>query len=240
MIDKKKYPLSILKAWSELLQNLRIKADSNNVLIKIIKDDGESFKVIDREEVFYFECHNPNLTKDLKPIIDINFSPRNENKTDVHSVNVLMSAVIGSFDRWLLRVQEYDLIPLTREEQFIKQYEDEFLHDYEIVDADADTHPFEHQKQLYFYKLLSDIEEQLAKESPTDENIILIVKEAQDLKNNIQNFTKKVAFRKFAKIYARMKKHGIKFFLEVWDLAKKEGIKKLLNEGFETIGDFIK
>ncbi|WP_415579131.1 hypothetical protein, partial [Flavobacterium psychrophilum] len=115
------------------------------------------------------------------------------------------------------------------------KYEEEFYSDFEILDEDAEVNPFEHDKQIFTYNLLEYVETELQKSNSEDEEIENLISETIALKNNLQNLTKKVVIRKMSIIFSKVKKKGLKLFLDIIDVAKKEIIKKALYGGIGEI-----
>lgn len=145
----------------------------------------------------------------------------------------MIASVEGNFTQWLNNVKAYDEISLTADEERSKQYEKEFFEEYKILDEDADTAAFEHEKQIFLYNLLTNLQEQLRLENKDDPKIIEIIEQSENLKNNIQNPTKRKVVREMSKIYAKIKKHGLKLLLNVWEDTKKEAFKRLISAAFD-------
>lgn len=142
-----------------------------------------------------------------------------------------MKDVQNFFNMWIGMIEEYNTISINEEDSFTRQYEEEFYHEFEIVDADADTSAFDHKRQMAIYKLLSAIESKLKLDYPNDQEITAIIEETKELKNNIQNRTKRAVVKGLSKIMAKIKKHSLKYLQEFWDETRKEAYKQLLRGG---------
>jgi hypothetical protein len=236
-MNKKDYPLSVLADWARTLKDFRAKALKNSDILSIKEDNEDAFEVVDKDGIFFYRVTNPRIIPNsLQTLFTINYAPVNRSNTEAYKNEVFAKDIATNFETWLNIIMEYETITLTEEEQFARQYEAEFEQEFTIVDEDADTKSFEHEKQVGLYNLLTYIEERIPEVADNkDETVIEIIEEAGVLKNNIQRLTKKKVIQSLSKLFAKIKMKGIKLFIEVIDIAKKEAIKKLIGEGADYV-----
>jgi len=243
-MSKKDYPLSLVRDISKLIKEFQKLAFENEDIIEKVEDKKYLILLRDREHpTFYFSVFNPNQANNYTSYFEFEFLPQSDVKLTQVSYNNDLPTVLKHFSIWINLLREYDAIELNQEDYITKQYEEEFFHEFEIVDEDAYTKPFEHEKQVFLYNLLTHVEIELNKKMGNGEDsnteVQEIINETITLKENIQNLSKKNAIRKLSKIYAKIKKHGIKLFQDILNEAKKEIIKRTLSGGMNEIGDWI-
>ncbi|MEI6949935.1 hypothetical protein V9K67_22300 [Paraflavisolibacter sp. H34] len=240
-MNKKNLPLSLLKDTDQLLKEFQKLTFENEDIIHKIDDDKSLLLFRDKEHPsFYFQVTTPNQTSDHRSFFHFQFVPHNEHSIERNATfNNALPEVVKNFNYWISLLRQYNEINLSEEDFITQQYEEELFHEFEIVDDDAYIKPFEHEKQIFLYKLLTYVESELKKEDNRDVKIQELICETQDLKENIQNLTKKNVIRKLSKIFAKVKKHGIKLFQEVLNEAKKELIKKALSGGIDEISSLM-
>lgn len=240
-MQKKDYPLSLLKDINNLLKEFQRLLFENEDIIEAVEHEKYLVYLRDKEHhAFYFHVTNPNQTSDYRSFFNFTYLPQSDlTLTNKTSFNNDLSTVIQNFNIWVELLRQYNEINLTEEDYITKQYEEELYHEFEIVDEDAHIKPFEHEKQVFLYKLLTYIETELQEKANGDIEIQQIISDTQDLKDNIQNLTKKKAIRRLSRIFAKVKKHGIKLFQDVLNEAKKEIIKRALGGGLDEIGNWI-
>ncbi len=240
-MQKKDYPLSLLKDISKLLKEFQKLLFENEDIIEAV--DHEKYLVFFRDKEhhsFYFHVSNPNQTSDHRTFFNFTYLPQSDvTLTNKTSFNNDFTTVVQNFNIWIQLLRQYNEINLTEEDYITKQYEEELYNDFEILDEDAHINPFEHEKQVFVYKLLTYIETVLQEKANGEVEIQQIISETQDLKSNVQNLTKKNVVRRLSRILAKVKKHGIKLFQDVLNEGKKEIIKKALNGSFDEIGNWI-
>jgi hypothetical protein len=234
-INPKNYPLVLAQDIEKVLREFKKLAAQNSDLIKEI--DSESCLVYLQDsdhKDFIFLINQPHQTRG-KSHFHLVYHPQNQMSFDQTNYDGEISEMANHFNTWIGILKAYERITLTEEDQFTKQYEDEFYQEFEIVDKDAETNPFEHRQQEALYKLLTYVEVQLIAIENKDSEIDKIIAETNDLKNNIQNLTKKRVIERLARIFAKIKKNGLKLFLDIIDVAKKEAIKKALYGGIDEL-----
>src|SRR4051794_34729727 len=91
------------------------------------------------------------------------------------------------------------------------------------------------ENQIKIYHLIEQLQSRLLYHAASNSQIKEIIDDAEVLKNNIQNMHQSVAGKKVAKLFARIKKVGIKVLLDVVDIGYKETIKFCLHGGIYSI-----
>ncbi len=235
-MNKRDYPLSLSKDIQKLINYIKLEVVRNENFIESNKSEDYFIQVIDKlDERFYFRIFNPNQSSNLVSFFNFQFAPANEASLNPVASNDEYETVINYFQSWLKIVKEYNDVTFTEKDYFTKKYEDEFYAEFEILDDDAEVNPFEHSKQIFIYNLLEYVVTELENNKNKDEEIDILISETIELKNNLQNLTKKVVIRKMSLIFSKVKKKGLKLFLDIIDVAKKEIIKKTLYGGINEI-----
>ncbi|HJS01410.1 MAG TPA: hypothetical protein VJ780_10790 [Flavobacterium sp.] len=238
MIDKKKHPLSLSKDIETILKNFRYYLSEYSSIIEK-KENDDLFYLFDKENPsFYFRIYRPNQASDFSSRFFLDYLPHNEKTFDEYSNNLPLTQVKSSFLNWIKLLEQFNSIDYEND-NFVKIYEEEYYAEFEILDEDVDEVPFNHERQLIMYNLLSLIENRLEKENSSNKKILEVLNETKELKNNIQNLTKKDVIKRLAKILAKTKKISLKLIIDIFDVAKKEIIKKGLQEGIDLLPKII-
>jgi hypothetical protein len=143
--------------------------------------------------------------------------------------------IVEYFSIWINILQDYNSVSFDQEEDFLKFYEEEIFSDFEIIDEDAETKPFDTNQQIILYTFLEATINYLEKKYINNEIVEDIINEANSLKNEIPSLTKRIASKRFSQVLAKIKKFNPITFKDVYDVAKKEVIKYLLLKGVETL-----
>ncbi|RZK29097.1 MAG: hypothetical protein EOO61_21170 [Hymenobacter sp.] len=144
------------------------------------------------------------------------------------------------FKKWLDMVKEYGTVRLTKKERFAAESAKQFYADFELTDEDANTAPFDNDKQVLVYKLLDFIKESVEQVEDGDpEEAKNIIYQIERLQQIIPSVTKAAVIKELSKVYAKVKSYSMKAFIAVYDVAKKELIKNYLNKGMHEMNDFI-
>ena len=125
---------------------------------------------------------------------------------------------------------------INKDNILLKEYEKEFYDAFEIIDDDADIKPYDLKTQVLIQNFLILSIKVLEKNKK--ENSYLI-QEAETLKNNIQNYTKRKTVKSLSLFLAKTRKKGLLLLKEILNVAKKELIKRGVNGGFDTIIDLL-
>ncbi|MDY0905530.1 hypothetical protein [Pedobacter sp. CFBP9032] len=235
-MDKTKHPLVVLKEMKSLIKRLENKAITNNSLIEIYTFSiaTVAYQAVS-ETSFYFDVLEPTYKSDYITF-RVMIKPTNEIDHNASTFHLNSTDLIEKFEQWIELMKDYDSFSFSDDEVITKQYEEEFYADFEILDDDADEKAFEPEKQILLYKWLTALEQDLKSSEMIDQATPLIEETAQ-LREDIQNLTKKQFIRRFAILMSKVKKSGLKLLFEVLDIAKKEAMKKALYGGLKGLGD---
>jgi len=239
-LNAKTFTLNVAKDIEKALKIMRYLVSENSNVIESIETE-QIFYIHDlSHKNFVFYINNPERDEDGKhTIFTVTFSPESTDSLS-HTVRSAWTNDIEQiFNEWIKLIKDFNSISFTEEENFAKFYEEEIYDEFKIVDDDAETHPFNNFQQIILYKYLSATIFYLENKHPDDDVIKDICSESIDLRNNIQNLTKKDFSKKFSKILGKIKKYSLQTFIEISDVAKKEIYKFLLKEGVKKLPQWI-
>ncbi|GEO08745.1 hypothetical protein [Segetibacter aerophilus] len=233
-----KYPVKLLEDIQGLFRNFRkLVDDTDDLTFK--QSEPFIFYIEGAKPGWFFEISKPRLDSNNK--FNISYSCRPASAIDPN--NFTSSGVIeycyNAFNNWRDLTQRYQKIAITREEDFINQYEKEFYEDLKILDEDADTAPFKLPQQLLLYSYYEYAEKMLEQEIQKGEPVQELKAEATFLKNNIQNCTKNKALKGFSRFLAKAQQAGIKYLNPLWLDGKKEAVKRGINYVFDHVPDAL-
>jgi hypothetical protein len=242
---KSEYPLVLLTAIENLYKVLakEIKQDYDELVDVEIGTKEIYLKITPKDESikfdFFFSVLNPFLIRN-EPAFTVYHKPWSHVKLEGSQVDVYYKDILETtFLPWVSIIKRYSEIQFNEDDIFIKKYTEEFYEEFKIIDDDAEISPFNNEQQIAIYKLLSDVEQRLNNEAESNPKIEEVIEEIQDLKNKIQNSTKATVIKVLSKIFAKIKKHGIKLMIDIFDIAKKEAIKRVLSGGIDEISNTI-
>ena len=236
---KKDYPLSMLRDLQKLSKEFKKLAFQNSDIIEEVKEVDYIIYLRDKEHPsFFFSVSNPNQTSDFRSYFNFTYLPQSDVTFTRASFNNDITQILDNFQRWVKFIREYNSITLNEKDFIINQYEKEIFDEFEIVDDNSYTHPFEHDRQIAIYNLLENIEFELRKQIK-DENAQDVIADVQELKETLQKLTKQNVIKKLSKIFAQIKMNGLKLFKEVVTETRKEIIKRVVNGSFDEIGNLI-
>jgi hypothetical protein len=221
---KKDFPLSILETIEGLL-----KSDSTYFETA---DPGESllkFKDKDPKSDFYFEIKGYSFDNNRKLSVDISFKPRHKDIPAAHDKKIEAKSLGTYLKIWTDILAEYERIKIF-DDPILKQYQDEFLADFELLDGDADSKSYDYKTQVWIGEYLDRCKTRLI-EIKTEDNgaeVEQVKKDIDELKNTQTSLTKRKVVEKLAKIWAKTRKLGLQFIKEFYQEAKKEIIKQLI------------
>lgn len=232
-MNKKEFPIILLRDIAEIIKTARLNKNLySSVIDTEIVDFNITFKDKDESSNFYFSISDP-IMQNGKPFYKVNFLPHHVTTVTLYSTTSETRTVWQHFENWLKILREYDSIDLSQDDEFIKQYQKEYFEEWQILDDDADEKPFNDQQQVAIFKLLEFVEAKLKEDENQDVELADIINETESLKANIQNFTKNAVVKAISKIFAKIKKKGLPLLFEILKEVKKEGIKRVITEGYD-------
>lgn len=232
-------PLAILKDMQNLLSVFQDLYKSNSdIIFRIEGNENDILQFKNREnEEFTFQISSPRIQHN-KIVYQCKFKPSNESNFEGQSGLSELNTLINWFNSWINFLRELNKYRTLLSEPFLKEYTDEFFSEFEFIEEEDDDNPYETQKQIALYNAIVDIELRL-KSQEQNEIVEEILKETSELKDNIQNISKGATKKMVAKIFAKIKKGGIKLFKDVVEVGYKEIIKAALNSGTDVIGQLL-
>ena len=254
-LDKNSYSLFILKGIEAIQITLDDLEMQHENMVERIQNStaidgafyGEGFNI-----VFYISFVPKN--KALKFNFDVygikesfwggvqycfSFNPQSESDIGRYKGAGNLQEVIHKFENWVRIVSGYNNVKVSKEDTFLATATDQFYEEFKIVDDDADTNPFSNDQQFSLYKFL-DFMKQKVEESMLDETKVKeILDDIKFLQESLASSTKKKVIKCLANLFAKTKALSIKLLLDIFDVAKKEIIKKILYGGLEEINNVI-
>lgn len=240
MLQLTNFSLTTLGKIEELLNSFKHQSLKYKKLVEINFGVGETLISVRylNNAGFYFNVSKPvaegaSITKKL----EINYKPQSISTIASGKFLTEFKDIPEIFENWVNIIKTYDKIDLNKYcGDFEKVFEDEVYDDFEILDEDASYMPYDSPRIEFLYKYLSYVELVIKKEAeqgnPEIQELLIGV---TDLKENLDNKTKAEVVSQYSKLTAKAKKIGTKVGLAFWDVAKKEGIKYILNMGYDKL-----
>jgi hypothetical protein len=225
---KKETPLQVLQTLEPFLKGKSILYETlppNGFLLRFKDRDGNSD--------FYFNIEAYKLEKQFELLIDRKPHSIQSVENDRTWINAAHLEVF--FQKWIDLLKGYENVTVFND-PIIEAFANEYYSEFEIVDEDAETHPFTTKQILLLDEHLEYIENEIEK-FQTEENkneIQEIKNEVVILRDNLTKKPKKWVIEKLSKTWAKITKQGPKFIKEFLSEVKKETIKegvKILIEG---------
>jgi hypothetical protein len=235
-MNKKDLPLTLLQALNRLnVQLSKLGIDNDDLILKTFSDKKLiQFNDNDNTSSFKFELVKVQLSNN-DPIFSIDVSPSSQVSNNSVVKHLNEKQVISEFQQWISWLKVFEKSHLTPEDEFLKNYQEEFYTEFEIIDDDANTSTFSTQQQIFIDKYLNYMEVKLLPEAEQDEEINEIVEDIKLLREELGKSTKKKVVTRFSRIFAKLRKSSIKLLGEFYEAGKKELFKRLLNGGFDEL-----
>ncbi|GGG34103.1 hypothetical protein GCM10011344_38560 [Dokdonia pacifica] len=235
-MNKKDLPLIQLQSLNRLnVQLSKLGVDNDGLIIKTYNEKKLiRFDDNDSSSNFKFELVKLEFPGNT-PIFNIDVSPSSQNSNSSLVKRLNEKQVIGEFQQWISWLKVFDKSHLTPEEEFLKNYQEEFYSEFEIIDEDANTSTFSTEQQILIDKYLNYMEVKLLPESKQNEEINEIVEDIKLLRGELGKTTKKKIVTEFSKIFARLRKSSIKLLGEFYEAGKKELFKRLISGGLDEL-----
>jgi hypothetical protein len=254
-LDRSKHPLVLLKAIEDILDTFEDwkerygdtveaatphdKVDEQMINASFIGHTN-AIRPIDKSLDFYFEVRGVRFTGGTISYW-IAYRPASPTTIEEHIGGDSLDGAQKRFKGWFDLVKAYQSVRISKEERFTAEAAKQFYADFELVDEDASTAPFDNDKQLLVYKLLEFVKETVEQAEDGDhEEAKTIIQQIENLQQSIPRITKTAVIKELSKIYAKVKAYSMKAFVAVYDVAKKELIKHYLYESMDGANEFIK
>lgn len=195
---------------------------------------------------FYFVFQKIYLSpKDGKTILyNVEFRPSNTNDTSNSSITGLdLNAMYSIFDRWNTTVSIYLQTPFYLEDDvkafvILNQYQEEFYKEFELSDEDAEAHSYPLQTQFQIDRFITEAvkrlefhRETLPENSQKRAEIDEIIDDFKNLQDTQTDLTKKEVISKFSKIFAKIRKSGLKLL----EMISTEALKEVVKSGVRAV-----
>jgi len=223
MRNKKEIPLVVLKA---LEPYVNLKGEK----FEILDPKDHLLKAIDKDlsSNFHFTIEKYQKAQNRSFLLWITQSPKNEQDNRDYQYCVEISGLSVKFEAWLELLAGFDAVNSFFDDPIIKSFQEEYYAEFEIIDDDAETRPFETKKILLLDEYLEDADNKLT-EFRNEQNAIYVDDIQLDiilLRESLTTRSKKWVVTRFSYICAKIAKQGTKFIKELLSEAKKEGLKQ--------------
>lgn len=237
MINKKTLPLVLLKTIENLYSSVRIFVSENNDILEILKDVDLEIVIHDKGKgsKFKFSISNPRYENN-KSIFDLEYNPSSTTSINGSKLSTISDSLLTHLKNWTKLIRSYNEVNLSPEDKILNEYESEFFENFELIDEDADTNPYELEKQVIIHNFLAHTIEILSKNEKENKYLI---QEAENLKESIPKLTKRTTVRQLSKLFAFIRQKSLPLLKEILVQAKKELYKRVMTGGFDFIGDII-
>lgn len=238
MINKKNYSLLLIQSVERLFTKTRKFVEDNSDILELTINNSFELLIEDKSKKSTFKFSISNPTQDARNRILFNavFNPTNIVILSQKKHTTEEKSIFALLESWTKIIRQYNDISLTPEESILNEYEKEFYDNFELLDEDADTHPYELEKQIilnnYFVQVIKFL--QLNEEENSD-----LIKEAEEIKENIPKMTKKTTVKKISSFFAKVRRKSLPLLKELLEVGKKELFKKVITSGFEMIDGLI-
>jgi hypothetical protein len=240
MIEKKNYPITVLEDISNLLKYFYAIENKYSDNLKMLFNETHLIEISAKNNSGYrFIVSTPNQGVEKKPYFNVTKFPKNVTTNEVSVFSVLASVVSKHFDTWISILKRYESINITKEDFVSKEEEKQFYNEFELTDDEDDIKTLPIESQFKVYRLLEELQTKLESKSDLNPEVKDIIQDAEELKNDIRHLPQRNVAKRVAKIQVKIKKIGIKFFLDVVDVAYKESIKFALRGGIEGIHQIL-
>lgn len=239
-INKYNYPLNVATEIEFFLTQIRSIEYQNRDRLRRIYKKGKDDLIIGFEFIhfpgFYFAVEN-NYSQNKKVMFYTSSCPASRSDSGENSGFFTSIGILTLFGKWLDILDQYEEISLTDEERMDKAAEEDFFEYFDVTDEEANTY-FDFEKQILIYRLLEYIEKSV-EEHAAEKDIIEIKSEINQLKEGLQNETRRGTVKKLSRLFAKIKKKGIKLVMEIFKEGKKEIIKRIVSGGLDDAGKMI-
>lgn len=238
MINKKNHTLILLQTVERLFKRIRTFVEVNNDILELTKNEPFELEIEDKSKYsdFKFSVSNPTQNSSNKIIFEAEFNPTNSTSLASRKVPTEENSIVTLLEQWTNLIKAYNKTELSAEESILNEYEQEFYANFEILDEDADTKPFELEKQVIIHNYFVNVIHILKQNE--EENADLI-KEAEEIKEEIPSMTKRTTLKRISGFFAKVRKKSLPLLKEVLELGRKEVFKRGIKFLLDNFGDWI-
>ncbi|WP_430907511.1 hypothetical protein [Maribacter sp. 2-571] len=206
--------------------------------MELTKNEPFELEIEDKSKYsdFKFSVSNPTQNSSNKIIFEAEFNPTNSASLASRKVPTEENSIVTLLEQWTNLIKAYNKTELSAEESILNEYEQEFYANFEILDEDADTKPYELEKQVIIHNYFVNVIHILKQNE--EENADLI-KEAEEIKKEIPSMTKRTTVKRISGFFAKVRKKSLPLLKEVLELGRKEVFKRGIKFLLDNFGDWI-
>ncbi|MCF8322508.1 MAG: hypothetical protein K9I26_05130 [Flavobacterium sp.] len=174
------------------------------------------FKDQDKRSKFFFEIKSFSYPQNILHLA-IEYSPRSEDSIEPLARNIRSSELDKFFSQWVKFLTLYSEVSIY-DDPILKQYQEEFFQEFQILDDEANTTSFDLQTQFWLDEYCDTMSLKLG-ELETVENkkeIANIQQDINELKVNQSSLTKNEVISRLSLIWAKSRKLGLNFLYEIY------------------------
>jgi hypothetical protein len=221
-VMKKTVPLAILKAIEPILENL----DRDIFVIDLQGRCVLRINDVDKTSDFFFEieAYETGQNGQGKTVLQLAYCPEGESSVGIHQTRIYLDTLLAVYKAWEGVVTEYDRVKSVFDDHILGKYEKEFFAEFEVLEEDADKVGFDFQKQLLIDNALAGVIKTLEskKDETNKEQIEELIKEAEEIKEDLTELTKKETASRISKLFAKIRKGGMKLIKDTYPILQKE------------------
>ncbi len=238
MINKKKYTLVLLQTVERLFKRVRTFVEVNNNILDLTINEPFELVIEDKSKYsdFEFSISNPVQNTNNKIVFQTEFNPTNSVTLTSKKASAEENTVVTLLEQWTNLIKAYNKTELTANESILNEYEQEFYANFEILDEDADTKPYELEKQVIIHQYFVNVIHLLRKDEKGNSDLI---KEAEEIKESIPSMTKRTTVKRISGFFAKVRKKSLPLLKEVLELGRKEVFKRGIKFLLDNFGDWI-
>ncbi|MHB0756971.1 hypothetical protein [Polaribacter sp. M15] len=238
MINKKKHTLVLLQTVERLFKRIRTFVEVNNDILELTKNEPFELVIEDKSKYsdFKFSVSNPSQNSSNKIIFQAEYNPTNGTSLDSRKVGTEENSIVTLLEQWTNLIKAYNKTELSAEESILNEYEQEFYANFEILDEDADTKPYELEKQVIIHNYFVNVIHILKQNEKENADLI---KEAEEIKEDIPSMTKRTTVKRISGFFAKVRKKSLPLLKEVLELGRKEVFKRGIKFLLDNFGDWI-
>ncbi len=238
MINKKKHTLILLQTVEKLFKRIRTFVEVNSDILELTKNEPFELLIEDKSKYsdFQFSVSNPTQNNSNKIIFEAEYNPTNSVSLATKKVPTEENSIVTLLEKWTNLIKAYNKTELSAEESILNEYEQEFYANFEILDEDADTKPYELEKQVIIHTYFVNVIHLLKQNEKENADLI---KEAEEIKDNIPSMTKRTTVKKISGFFAKVRKKSLPLLKEVLELGRKEVIKRGIKFLLDNFGEWI-
>jgi hypothetical protein len=235
----KDLPISVLRTLE------RFDSKSDKLYNRVIEPSKYLMRFVDsdNESDFYFQITRADkINGDFKYHLSI--KPQSEISTDATGFSIGAGQLDLFFNNWVKALAYYESSKVFDKDPIIKQYEQEFFSEFELIDGDADTSTYNLDAQLRIDGFLEQVNE-ILQNCITEQNAEILEEiqaEVTNLRNTQTSLTKRKVFEAIVNIGARIRKKSLpafKWFAEAFGKALLGAVAKVVIEGSGIIQKLI-